>query len=154
SPRGGLVARGATPSRAPRALGHQGGHAGAPDRAGGDPSRARGRAVPPHGRARAGRPRARRPRAPGGPHRHLRRDRLLHGRHQAPRGADPRARPGRAGGGHVSGTRLTGLERWWYAPAPARRLAWLRLLVGGYALGYVLFGFGHLASVATMSPQQ
>jgi hypothetical protein len=46
------------------------------------------------------------------------------------------------------------LERWWHAPAPARRLAMLRILVGGYALAYVLFGFGHMVSVIGMTPQQ
>lgn len=45
-------------------------------------------------------------------------------------------------------------ERWWHAPAPARRLAMLRILVGGYALGYLLVRFGHLVGVSEMSAQQ
>lgn len=49
---------------------------------------------------------------------------------------------------------LRALERWWHAPAPARRLAVLRLLVGGYALGYLVVRFGHFVSVSAMSPQQ
>jgi hypothetical protein len=49
---------------------------------------------------------------------------------------------------------LLALERWWHAPAPARRLAMLRLLVGGYALFYVLIRFGHLVGVSAMSPAQ
>lgn len=49
---------------------------------------------------------------------------------------------------------LVALERWWHAPAPARRLAMLRILVGGYALVYVLVRFGHLVGVSEMSPQQ
>lgn len=49
---------------------------------------------------------------------------------------------------------LVAFERWWHAPAPARRLAMLRLLVGGYALAYLLVRFGHLVGVSAMSPQQ
>jgi hypothetical protein len=45
-------------------------------------------------------------------------------------------------------------ERWWHAPAPARRLAMLRILVGGYALAYLLVRFGHLVGVSGMSAQQ
>jgi hypothetical protein len=48
----------------------------------------------------------------------------------------------------------TTFERWWHAPAPARRLAMLRLLVGGYALVYLLLRFGHLVGVSEMSAQQ
>lgn len=46
------------------------------------------------------------------------------------------------------------LERFWYAPAPARRLAMLRILVGGYALAYLVVRFNHLVSVSDMTPQQ
>ncbi|MCA9706834.1 MAG: HTTM domain-containing protein [Myxococcales bacterium] len=46
------------------------------------------------------------------------------------------------------------LERWWHAPAPARRLAMLRLLVGGYAVAYLLVRFFHLISVTQMSAKQ
>jgi len=49
---------------------------------------------------------------------------------------------------------LTAIERWWHAPAPARRLAMLRILVGAYALSYLLVRFGHLVSVSEMSAQQ
>lgn len=46
------------------------------------------------------------------------------------------------------------LERWWHAPAPARRLAMLRILVGGYAVAYLLVRFAHLISVTGMSVKQ
>jgi hypothetical protein len=49
---------------------------------------------------------------------------------------------------------LLAFERWWHAPAPARRLAMLRLLVGGYALAHLLVRFAHLVGVSAMSPQQ
>jgi hypothetical protein len=49
---------------------------------------------------------------------------------------------------------LVAFERWWHAPAPARRLAMLRLLVGGYGLAYVLVRFAHLVSVSEMPAQQ
>jgi len=45
-------------------------------------------------------------------------------------------------------------ERWWHAPAPARRLAMLRLLIGGYALVYLLVRFPHIISVSGMSATQ
>lgn len=48
----------------------------------------------------------------------------------------------------------TAFERWWHAPAPARRLAMLRLLIGGYALAYLLVRFNHLVSVSGMTAQQ
>lgn len=48
----------------------------------------------------------------------------------------------------------TAFEGWWHAPAPARRLALLRLLVGGYAVGYLLLRFGHFVSVSGMLAQQ
>jgi hypothetical protein len=35
-------------------------------------------------------------------------------------------------------------DRYWFAPAPARRLASLRILIGGFAFFYVLFGFASL----------
>ena len=37
------------------------------------------------------------------------------------------------------------LARWYFAPAPAERLAALRLLAGGYAFGYALLRLPHLA---------
>lgn len=42
---------------------------------------------------------------------------------------------------------LTRFDRYWYGPAPAERLAWLRILLGGYALGYLLSRFGALTNV-------
>ena len=49
---------------------------------------------------------------------------------------------------------MSAFERWWHAPAPARRLAMLRILVGGYALAYLLVRFGHLVGVSGMSAKQ
>ncbi|MCA9650102.1 MAG: HTTM domain-containing protein [Myxococcales bacterium] len=46
------------------------------------------------------------------------------------------------------------LERWWHAPAPARRLAMLRLMVGSYAVAYLLVRFAHIVSVSGMSANQ
>jgi len=49
---------------------------------------------------------------------------------------------------------LLAFERWWHAPAPARRLAMLRILVGGFALVYLLVRFVHLVGVSGNSAQQ
>lgn len=49
---------------------------------------------------------------------------------------------------------MSAFERWWHAPAPACRLAMLRILVGGYALAYLLVRFGHLVGVSGMSAKQ
>jgi hypothetical protein len=50
---------------------------------------------------------------------------------------------------------MTGLARrfdaWFYAPAPAERIALLRLLVGGFALGYLLIRWPNLISYADFS---
>lgn len=46
------------------------------------------------------------------------------------------------------------LERWWHAPAPARRLAMLRILTGGYMVAYLLVRFAHIISVSGMSANQ
>ena len=46
------------------------------------------------------------------------------------------------------------LDAYWMAPAPARRLALLRILIGGFALLYVGIGGAHIASVATFSAEQ
>lgn len=43
------------------------------------------------------------------------------------------------------------LDRWWLSPMPAERLASLRILVGLFALGYVLARFGHLVSYGSFS---
>lgn len=40
------------------------------------------------------------------------------------------------------------LSDWWFAPAPAERLAALRILIGGYALVWVLLRLGEFAGVA------
>ncbi|MDQ3366737.1 MAG: hypothetical protein M3680_15030 [Myxococcota bacterium] len=42
---------------------------------------------------------------------------------------------------------LRRLGAWWFAPAPAERLAALRILLGGYALAYVWYRFGELAAI-------
>ncbi|MEX1366615.1 MAG: hypothetical protein AB1Z98_26050, partial [Nannocystaceae bacterium] len=46
------------------------------------------------------------------------------------------------------------LEQWWYAPAPARRLAVLRMLVGGYTAGYLAVHFVYIVAVSSMLPSQ
>ncbi len=46
------------------------------------------------------------------------------------------------------------LEQWWYDPAPARRLAMLRLLIGGYCCAYLIVRFAHLVGVSGMSTSQ
>jgi hypothetical protein len=43
---------------------------------------------------------------------------------------------------------------WWFAPAPAERLAALRILIGGYALVYVLARLPELAGVARFGRAQ
>jgi len=49
---------------------------------------------------------------------------------------------------------IAAIERWWHAPAPARRLAMLRVLVGAYAVSYLLVRFLHIISVTEMSVRQ
>jgi len=49
---------------------------------------------------------------------------------------------------------LAAFERYWFAPAPARRLALLRLLTGGFALGFLLLRFPGLVAVAHFEPAQ
>lgn len=46
------------------------------------------------------------------------------------------------------------LADWWFAPAPAERLAALRILLGGYALVYVLVRLPELAGVARYGAAQ
>jgi hypothetical protein len=48
----------------------------------------------------------------------------------------------------------TRLDGWWRTPAPATRLAVLRLLVGGFALAYVVIRAPHLASYASFDDSQ
>lgn len=48
----------------------------------------------------------------------------------------------------------TRLGRWWFAPAPAERLAALRLLIGGYALLYVVIRWGEFAALAQLPASQ
>jgi HTTM domain len=45
-------------------------------------------------------------------------------------------------------------DAFWYAPAPAERLAVLRILVGGFALGYLLVRFSHLAAYGSFGDDQ
>lgn len=42
---------------------------------------------------------------------------------------------------------LRAFDRYFYAPAPAERLAWLRILIGGYSLGYLCARFSALTNV-------
>jgi hypothetical protein len=51
-------------------------------------------------------------------------------------------------------TQAARLDSWWRTPAPATRLAALRLLVGGFALGYVLIRAPHLAGYADFADTQ
>lgn len=44
------------------------------------------------------------------------------------------------------------LVDWWFAPAPAERLAALRILIGGYALVYIMARLPELAAVARYGP--
>src|SRR5690349_7756163 len=44
--------------------------------------------------------------------------------------------------------------RWWLAPAPAERLAALRILVGAYALVYVVARLGELIATARLPAAQ
>jgi hypothetical protein len=46
------------------------------------------------------------------------------------------------------------LARWWFAPAPAERLAALRILIGGYALVYVLGRLPEFIGVARYGAAQ
>lgn len=43
---------------------------------------------------------------------------------------------------------------WWFAPAPAERLAALRLLIGGFALVYVALRLGEFHAVASLPASQ
>jgi hypothetical protein len=47
---------------------------------------------------------------------------------------------------------MKGLVGWWFAPAPAERLAALRILIGGYALVWVIARLGEFAGVAKDGP--
>ena len=46
------------------------------------------------------------------------------------------------------------LADWWFAPAPAERLAALRILIGGYALVYLWARFGEVLAVAKLPVAQ
>jgi hypothetical protein len=46
------------------------------------------------------------------------------------------------------------IARWWLAPAPAERLAALRVLLGGYALIYVVARLGELIAIAKLPAAQ
>jgi hypothetical protein len=42
---------------------------------------------------------------------------------------------------------LRAIDRYWFVPAPPARLALLRILIGSFALAYLVFGFGVLTDV-------
>jgi hypothetical protein len=42
---------------------------------------------------------------------------------------------------------LRAFDRYWFVPAPAARLALLRILIGSFAFAYLVFGFGVLTDV-------
>jgi hypothetical protein len=46
------------------------------------------------------------------------------------------------------------LSAWWFAPAPAERLAALRILIGGFALAYLLVRLPELAGVSRYDADQ
>lgn len=46
------------------------------------------------------------------------------------------------------------IDGWWMAPAPAERLAMLRLLVGAFAVGYVALRVEHLANLTDFRSSQ
>jgi len=46
------------------------------------------------------------------------------------------------------------MTRWWFAPAPAERLATLRVLIGGYALVYVIARIAELVAIAHLPAAQ
>ena len=52
------------------------------------------------------------------------------------------------------GSVIERIGRWWCMPAPARRLAMLRIMVGAYALAYLAVRFPHFVNVSSMSPTQ
>lgn len=45
---------------------------------------------------------------------------------------------------------MSRLAAWWFAPAPAERLATLRIAIGGYAFWYLWVRFGELLAVARL----
>ena len=49
---------------------------------------------------------------------------------------------------------MTAIAAWWFAPAPAERLAGLRLLIGGYAFWYLWVRFGEFVAISRLSPAQ
>ena len=49
---------------------------------------------------------------------------------------------------------LRALDRFWYAPLPAERLAMLRILVGSYGLIYLLVRYLSLTSITRYLPSQ
>lgn len=46
------------------------------------------------------------------------------------------------------------IDRYWFSPAPAQRLALLRIAVGGFALGYLIWRFDTLTSAAHFHPNE
>ena len=49
---------------------------------------------------------------------------------------------------------LSRIDHFWYRPAPATRLAALRIIIGGFALGYVVIRGPHLMSYADFDASQ
>ncbi|MCH8814991.1 MAG: HTTM domain-containing protein [Chloroflexi bacterium] len=49
---------------------------------------------------------------------------------------------------------LSRIDRFWYRPAPATRLAALRIIIGGFALGYVVIRGPHLMGYADFDASQ
>ena len=64
------------------------------------------------------------------------------------------AGPGSAGPPPGSAGPFGRAARWWLAPAPAERLAALRIAVGAYALVYVVARFGELIATARLPAAQ
>ncbi len=49
---------------------------------------------------------------------------------------------------------LSRIDHFWYRPAPATRLAALRIIIGGFALGYVVIRGPHLMGYADFDASQ
>jgi hypothetical protein len=49
---------------------------------------------------------------------------------------------------------MSRIAAWWFAPAPAERLAGLRILIGGYAFFYLWVRFGEFVAIARLPETQ
>ena len=49
---------------------------------------------------------------------------------------------------------IAAIDRWWYAPGPAARLGALRIISGGFALGYLVLRWPNLVSYADFEASQ